>query len=420
MEWINYLEQQTDYLITDLGISAEWAIYCRMLIFLVLLFVLSFLALFITKKFIIRNLYKLFRMTTYTWDDLIIANKVLENLAQLVPAIILRILIPIIFRDFSFILPFLTKLTDIFLIIVSVKVLISIIRVGEQSLSRHPAFLDKPLSSYFQLFRLIAYIISFILILSILLGKSPIYFLSAFGAMTAILLLIFKDTILGLVASVQMSSNDMIRVGDWVEMPKFNADGNVIDINLNIVKVQNFDNTITVIPTYYFISDSFKNWRGMQQSGGRRIKRALHIDVNSVKLVTPEMREKFRNYQLIENYIETRHKEIEDFNTKNNIDTSILINGRRMTNIGVFRKYIEQYLHKHPRVRKDMTIMVRQLANENRGIPLEVYCFTDTTIWNEYEAIQSDIFDHLYSTAVFFELDIFQEPTGYFRNILNT
>lgn len=412
MDWINYLEEQTELVMTNLGISAEWAIYCRLLLFIVFLVILSSLAFFITKKVFIHYLYKVFRKTSFTWDDLFADMRAFDNLAHIVPAVFVRIMAPVIFSDFDQILPFVIRLTDAYLIIVSMTVFFAILKVGEYSLSRLPAFKDKPLKSYFQLIRILLYIVTIILVLSAILGKSPVYFLSAFGAMTAILLLVFKDTILGLVASVQMSSNDMVRVGDWVEMPKLNADGDVIDINLNTVKVQNWDKTITSIPTYYFITDSFKNWRGMQQSGGRRIKRAIYVDAYSVKLVDAEMREKFKKYQLIKDYVEKRQEEIEEYNKKNNIDTSVLINGRRMTNLGVYRKYIESYLKNHPKIRQDMTVMVRQLANENKGIPLEIYCFTNTTAWLEYESIQSDIFDHLYSTATFFGIDIFQEPGG--------
>lgn len=412
MDWINYLEEQTELVMTNLGISAEWAIYCRLLLFIVFLVILSSLAFFITKKVFIHYLYKVFRKTSFTWDDLFADMRAFDNLAHIVPAVFVRIMAPVIFSDFDQILPFVIRLTDAYLIIVSMTVFFAILKVGEYSLSRLPAFKDKPLTSYFQLIRILLYIVTIILVLSAILGKSPVYFLSAFGAMTAILLLVFKDTILGLVASVQMSSNDMVRVGDWVEMPKFNADGDVIDINLNTVKVQNWDKTTTTIPTYYFITDSFKNWRGMQETGGRRIKRAIYVDAYSVKLVDAEMREKFKKYQLIKDYVEKRQEEIEEYNKKNNIDTSVLINGRRMTNLGVYRKYIESYLKNHPKIRQDMTVMVRQLANENKGIPLEIYCFTNTTAWLEYESIQSDIFDHLYSTATFFGIDIFQEPGG--------
>jgi miniconductance mechanosensitive channel len=263
-----------------------------------------------------------------------------------------------------------------------------------------------------QLIRIILYIAAGILILSILMGKSPTYFLTAFGAMTALIMLIFKDTILGLVASVQMSANDMVRIGDWVEMPKFNADGDVIAINLNTVKVQNWDKTVTSIPTYYFITDSFKNWRGMKESGGRRIKRALFINAASIKFVDPDMRERFLSYQLLEDYLVSRQKEIDAFNKKQKVDTSVLINGRRMTNIGVFRHYVENYLRNHKDIRKDMSLMVRQLSIEDRGVPIEIYCFTKTTVWTEYEEIQSDIFDHLMAAVSFFDLEIFQQPSG--------
>jgi len=310
------------------------------------------------------------------------------------------------------VLPVVVKLTDSYLIIVGMTILAAFLKVIEYSLSKNEIFKDKPLTSYFQLIKILLYIVALILVLSVLLGKSPLYFLSAFGAISAILLLIFKDTILGLVASVQISANDMVHVGDWVEMPKFNADGDVIAINLNTVKVQNWDKTITTIPTYYFITDSFKNWRGMQQSGGRRIKRSVFLDAHSVKFVDPEMRERLKKYSLISNYVEKRQQEIELYNSSNQMDTSVLINGRRMTNIGVFRKYIENYLKNHPRINQKMTIMVRQLAMESKGIPMEIYCFTNTTAWLEYEEIQSDIFDHLYSTVSFFDLDIFQEPSG--------
>lgn len=412
MDWLNYLEDKTDIFITSLGVSEEWAIYFRALLFLLVLAIICSIAYFITKRIIIHNIYKVFKRTSIKWDDTFVETRALDRLAHIVPAVFVRIMAPLIFSDFGWMLPLVIKLTDAYLVIVAMTVFFAILKVGEYTLAKLPAFKDKPLTSYFQLIRIILYIVTFILVLSIILDKSPIYFLSAFGAMTAILLLIFKDTILGLVASVQMSSNDMVRVGDWVEMPKFNADGDVLEINLNTVKVQNFDKTITTIPTYYFITESFKNWRGMQQTGGRRIKRAIYVDVNSVKFVDSEMRKKLKKYHLITDYISERQKEIETFNVQNNIDTSVLINGRRMTNLGVYREYIVSYLKNHPGVRGDMSIMVRQLANEHKGIPLEIYCFTNTVIWREYEGIQSDIFDHLYSTAAFFDIDIFQNPSG--------
>jgi miniconductance mechanosensitive channel len=409
---MHFIEQELEQVLTRLGIESEIAIYLRLLSLVLLLSVVALTAFWITKRIVIIYIYKIIRKSPVTWDDVFADQQVFNNVAHAVPALIIRSFSQFIFRDFDFILPNLIKVTDAYLILVFMTILISVFKVLEFALSRQPAFQDKPISSYFQLVRIVIYIGSGILVLSVILGESPLYFLSAFGAMTAIVLLIFKDTILGLVASVQMSSNDMVRVGDWVEMPKFNADGDVIAINLNTVKIQNWDRTITTIPTYYFITDSFKNWRGMVESGGRRIKRALYINSNSVQFVSAEMREQYKQYQLIAEYVIQRQSEIEQHNQQHNIDTSILINGRRMTNIGVFRKYVEMYLRNHPLVHQQMTILVRQMAMEDSGIPIEIYCFTRTTAWSEYEAIQADIFDHLLAAVEYFGLDVFQKPAG--------
>lgn len=412
MTGFDYIENWVDNLLIEAGVSHEWAIYLRLLSLLTALTIISGIGFFITKRIIIAYFYKLVRKSPVKWDDLLADQGVFNNLAHIVPAVFVRLLAPGIFNDFELVLPYIIKLTDIYLIIVGMTIVVALLKVAELAFSSLPAFKDKPLTSYFQLIRILFYITTAIFVFSVLLGKSPLYFLSAFGAMTAILLLVFKDTILGLVASVQMSSNDMVRVGDWIEMPKFNADGDVIAINLNTVKVQNFDKTITTIPTYYFITDSFRNWRGMVQSGGRRIKRSIFVDSNSIRFVDPETREELKKIHLITNFVSGRQQEIEAFNTKNNIDTSVLINGRRMTNIGVFRYYIESYLKSHPGIKKEMTIMVRQLAPEDKGIPLEIYCFTNTTVWLQYESIQADIFDHLFSAARYFDICLFQQPSG--------
>ena len=420
MVWIDYLTSKAESVLVHWGLSTEWLLHYRLLFLILLLFVVSYVSFIITKKVIVNLLYKTFKKTSFKWDDILAERHAFDHLSHIAPAIIIRMVAPTVFSGFDQLLPLIIKLTDSYLIVVSMTVFFALLKVGEFGLSQLPAFKDKPLTSYFQLVRIVLYIVTFILVLSVILNKTPLYFLSAFGAMTAILLLVFKDTILGLVASVQMSSNDMVRMGDWVEMPKFNADGDVIEINLNTVKVQNWDKTITTIPTYFFITDSFKNWRGMQQSGGRRIKRCIHLDTQSVQFVNPEMRERFKKYHVITEYIENRQKEIEDFNAIHHVDTSALINGRRMTNLGVFRQYIENYLKAHPHIKQNMIIMVRQLDNQNKGIPLEVYCFTNTTDWLEYESIQANIFDHLYAAVSFFDLDVFQEPSGKnFSNALN-
>lgn len=405
-------EHQVDQLLLNSGVAESWTMHLRLFIFLLGMIVVAGIIHWLTRMLVIRSLYKIVKRTPAQWDDLLVDKKVLSNLSHVIPAIFVRISAPYIFREALILLPLIVKVTDTYLIIVGTMIFIAILKIAEVSLSARPSFKDKPLTSYFQLIRIILYIATGILILSVLLGKAPVYFLSAFGAMTAILLLVFKDTILGLVASVQISSSDIVRVGDWIEMPKFNADGDVMAINLHTVKVQNWDKTITTIPTYYFITDSFKNWRGMVESGGRRIKRAIYINSQSIRFVDPQTREDYKKYFLIKDYVIRRQQEIEVYNAENEVDTSVLINGRRMTNIGIFRKYVEAYLKSHPKIRPDMTIMVRQLAIEDRGVPLEIYCFTNTTAWAEYEAIQADIFDHLLSATSFFGLEIFQQPTG--------
>ena len=406
------IDRWVERIIISLGVSETTAPYIRLLALLVIVGLLAWLFFYITKRIVNGVLSGYVKKTRATWDDQLMDNKVFSTLAHIVPAIIIKGIAPVLFRDFEKVLPFVIKLTDSYLIIVILMVISASLRVAEKALAKSKAFTDKPLSSYFQLIRIILYIAAGILVLSILMGKSPVYFLSAFGAMTAIIMLIFKDTILGLVASVQISANDMVRVGDWVEMPKFNADGDVLAINLNTVKVQNWDKTVTTIPTYYFITDSFKNWRGMQESGGRRIKRAVYINARTIKFVDPDTREKYLRYYLLKDYITQRQKDIDRHNKEHNIDTSVLINRRRMTNLGVFRHYVESYLRNHPGIRKDMTLMVRQLNIEDRGIPIEIYCFTTTTEWVKYEEIQADIFDHLLAAVYFFDLEIFQQPGG--------
>ncbi|WP_418180920.1 mechanosensitive ion channel family protein [Aliarcobacter lanthieri] len=259
-----------------------------------------------------------------------------------------------------------------------------------------------------QSIKLIFGIICFIYVISILMDKSPVAILSGLGAMSAVLMLVFKDTILGFTAGLQLSTNKMVQVGDWIEMPKYGADGDIIDIGLNVVKVRNFDKTITTIPTYALVSDSFKNWQGMREAGGRRIKRAIKIDINSIKFLNDDDIKRLEKANLLAPYLKKKRDEIEEYNEKNHFDLSVSVNGRRLTNIGTLRAYIETYLKNHPNINKNMTIMVRQLAPSEYGIPLEIYCFTATTVWIDYENIQSDIFDHIYSVLGDFGIKSYQ------------
>lgn len=398
--------------LADSGVSSSAAPYLVLLILFLGLLVVSAICFYLIRFLVVGMINAILLKTTSTWDDMLVEHKVFNKAAHIVPAFLFKLLMPFVFLRFERFLPLISKLTDSYIILVVIIVLVAFLKALEHVLVKSEALRDKPVASYFQLLRIIIYIAGSILIMSILLGKSPIYFLSAFGAMTAIILLIFKDTILGLVASVQISANDMVRVGDWVEMPKYNADGDVIAMNLHTVKVQNWDKTITTIPSYYFITDSFKNWRGMEESGGRRIKRAIYINLGSVKFVDPELRERFKRFYLVKDYVERRQQEIEEYNRTHEIDTTELINGRRMTNIGVFRRYGMAYLEKHKRIRQDMPLLVRQLPPQEHGLPLEIYCFTATTAWTEYEEIQSDIFDHLISAARHFDLEVFQAASG--------
>lgn len=270
-----------------------------------------------------------------------------------------------------------------------------------------------PVRGIFQSIKLIAAFITFIFVISILIGKSPIILFSGLGAMTAVLLLVFKDAILGFVAGIQLSANEMLALGDWLEMPKYGADGSVIDISLTTVKVRNWDNTITTIPAYALIADSFKNWRGMSESGGRRIKRAIFIDATSVKFLQPDDIVRLRRAALLSDYIEKKIAEIATENQQAGVDLSSLVNGRRLTNLGTFRAYLTVYLHQHKSIHTNMTRIVRQLAPESTGIPLEIYAFSNDTGWANYEAIQSDIFDHIFAIVPEFGLRVYQAPSGY-------
>jgi len=411
-----------------LNISAEWlhqwvidtfkvdggtAIYIKLPIMVIGMLLLSYLAWKITTKIVVGTVHKLFLKTKTTWDDLLIERKVFDKLVAIVPFSIIDFGSPIIFKGFPTIVQYLTIFSDAAIVAVIIWSIVATLSVLDDVLSDSPLFKDKPITSYVQVLKIIVYFIGAILILSILMGKSPFYFLGAMGAMTAVLLLVFKDTILGLVASIQMSVYDMIRVGDWISMPKYEADGDVISINLNTVKVQNWDKTITTIPTHAFITDSFKNWRGMEDSGGRRIKRAINIKMSSFKFFTKEDASHYKEYRLLKDYLNQKEQEIEEHNQKvMNDESGADLNIRRLTNIGVFRVYAENYIKTNTNIRQDMTVMVRQMEPTSKGLPLEIYCFSAIQDWLPFESIIADIFDHLITIAPEFHLEIFEEPSG--------
>jgi len=350
--------------------------------------------------------------TKNKFDDELLATGITGPLLNLVPLMIVHYGIGIIF-DTSVNLAGALKRITLSLIVLTIilafkKLLDAIDRFY------HDLEISKktPIRGYIQLVKILLAVIGAVLIISTLLNISPWGIMSSIGAMTAIILLVFRDSILGLVASIQLHSNNMLNIGDWVEMPKYNADGDVIEITLTTIKVRNWDKTITSIPTYAFVSDSFKNWRGMIESGTRRIKRVIYIDLNTIRFCDNAMIEEFKKISLIEDYIGTRQKEIAEYNREQGVDQSAVVNGRRMTNIGTFRAYVSEYLKHHPCIRADETLMVRHLQPEEHGLPLEIYAFTSDTAWTGYEAIQADIFDHIIAVVPFFGLRLFQEPGG--------
>ena len=418
-----YISIQLDnsWLTTIFGLDPQIAFYVNLPILIFGLISLCFIVWFLTKKLVVSSIHKLFLKTKITWDDLLIEKKIFDKLAYIIPALLVIFIAPSIFGEYPKLSNYIVTLSMILILLVIIWSINALLAVFDEVLSKYPVFMDKPISSYIQVLNIFVYFLGGILILSLLLGKSPLYFLGAMGAMTAILLLIFKDTILGFVASIQMSVYDMVRVGDWIAMPKYDADGDVLSINLSTVKVQNWDKTITTIPTYAFITDSFKNWRGMSNSGGRRIKRAIYLKVSSFSFCDAKMLDQFKRYTLIKDYIIEKEKEIEKFNSELIDKESVQANIQSLTNIGVFRIYAENYILSHPNINTEMTTMVRQLEATSKGLPLEIYCFSSEKEWEKYEQIMSDIFDHLLTITSEFQLEVFEEPTGRdFRNLRNS
>ncbi|MCK9500741.1 MAG: mechanosensitive ion channel family protein [Fermentimonas caenicola] len=330
-------------------------------------------------------------------------------LAMVLPFSIVKGSIPIVFDQFPKLMNFMNKAADVYLIFYIIWLIMSVINAASDTIRLKPSLRDKPLDSYVQVIKIVFYIIGFIILFSILTGQDTTTVIAGLGAGSAILMLIFKDSILGFVASLQVSANDMVRIGDWITMPKYGADGDVIQITLTTVKVRNFDKTITTLPPYALVSDSFQNWRGMQETGGRRLKRSVHIKQSTIRFIRPDELEHLYKIELISEYVKTKVKEIDKYNKENSVDKSLLINGRNLTNIGLYRQYIYNYLKSHPKVHKELLLIVRQLQPNEKGMPLELYFFTATTAWVEYEAIVSDIFDHITSAAVYFELELFED-----------
>lgn len=409
------IENIRDWLIS---LFVGWGLntaYSELIVATVLILATLVAALIIDKvsRYLLHNVFNaLVKKSKTDWDDLLVENRVFSAIAHIVPVIFVFMVLPHILGNHPTANEYIDRISQVIITITFIVVLFRFLNTLRTILGRVDLFKDKPIDSYFQLAKIVIGIILGIFSLAILTGQSLTYFFGAFGAMTAVLILVFKDTILGFIASIQLAANDMIRVGDWVQMDKFGADGDVIGINLTTVKVRNWDKTITTVPTYAFISDSFKNWRGMQEIGARRISRSIYIDQNSVKFVDENLINRFQKIQLLKQYIDEKENEISKHNADNQVDESNLINGRRMTNLGTFRAYLKHYIDNHPKIDKNLTILVRQLAPAETGIPIQIYAFCSDIEWVNYEGVQSDIFDHALAIVGEFDLKIFQNPSG--------
>lgn len=373
---------------------------------------LAFLSYLIMRFVIVATLVRAIKQTESKRDDTFVRMKVFSRLSHAAPAAVIYALGPTVFATFPAAMKAIEIGSLLYLTLMMILFIDALMSAGLVIYRTYRISKTFPITSFVQISKLVLYFFGAITMLSLVLGQSPFKFLAGLGAMTAVLMLVFKDPILGFVAGIQLSVNKMVSVGDWIEMPKFSVDGDIIEIGLTTVKIRNFDKTITTIPTQSLINDSFKNWRGMQETGGRRIKRAIHLDVRSVKFCDAEMLSRFSRIQFIADHIAAKKSELSEFNTSAGVDTSTLVNGRHLTNVGTFRAYVEAYLHAHPKIGDTFTFLVRQLKPTENGLPIEIYVFTTTTDWIEYESIQSDIFDHLLAAAPEFDLRLFQNPTG--------
>ncbi|MDF0715414.1 mechanosensitive ion channel [Muricauda sp. 334s03] len=394
------------------GMAEDLAAYLNLLILVVVVLILVFLLDVLIWK-VLRGLsVRLARKSKNNFDNFLVAQRVPRYLAHVVPLTILLEFVPVAFTDFNYAEIIALKTIKILFVFLVLVIFRKFFKSVNGYLKTRPKFKDKPIDSYVQVFMIFAWVVGILTIFAIVTETTVWEFVTALGAASAVVLLIFKDSILGFVASIQVTINDMVRIGDWITFDKYGADGDVVEISLATVKVQNFDMTITTIPTYALISDSFKNWRGMQVSGGRRIKRSLIIRQQSIKFLTNEEVESLKRIHLVEPYLISRKDQINSYNESNQINKELLLNGRNLTNLGVFRKYVTNYLEGHSAINKNMTLMVRQLQPTSQGIPLEIYAFSSDKRWENYEYVMADIFDHLLAALPYFSLEIFELPAS--------
>ncbi|KAF1024718.1 MAG: Miniconductance mechanosensitive channel YbdG [Acinetobacter bereziniae] len=384
--------------------------WLEMLTSLSILLFFAFLANFIAKQVVVRGIRKLISKMKFAYSEIFSEHSVIRRVANILPAIVILNGISTVPHLSVKVVSLVQMASQAFIFLTIALALSELLNVFNLFYQRNPKSLNKPIKGYLQLVKLIVFIVCGLLVLGTFLKKDVFTLLAGFGAMAAVLLLVFQNTILSLVASVQISSYDMVRIGDWIEMPSLNADGDVIDMSLHTITVQNFDKTFTTIPTNKLVTDTFRNWRGMKLLGARRIKRAIFIDQTSIHFITQEEQQKLKAFLLLDQYLDNKKSELETFNQQ--FENQSIYNQRRLTNIGTFRAYVEFYLKQHSGIAKNQSLIIRQLQPTSEGIPLEIYAFANTTVWNDYEAIQSDIFDHLMAIIPEFGLRIYQAPSG--------
>ncbi|MCY1634370.1 mechanosensitive ion channel family protein [Marinifilum sp. D737] len=405
--------QLKNWLINE-GISEYWAALLQSVIAAVVVILIAWLSDYIAKKILIAFITRVVRKTKTHWDDILLERKVFNKISHFAPAIIIYSSASLI--DHQLWSNIIENGAYVYMVVLAIMLLDTFLSASNDIYNTMPVSKTRPIKGYIQIVKIFFYALGIIAIIAVLFDRNPLTIIAGMGAFAAVILLIFKDTILGFVASIQLSANKMVNIGDWITMPSKGADGTVIDISLNTVKVQNWDKTISTIPTYALVSESFNNWKGMEESGGRRIKRHLNIDVKSIHFLSEEDINKFEQINLIQDYMKEKKEEIQSSNPEGEIP----VNQRRLTNVGTFRKYIEAYLQNHPKIHKDMTFLVRQLQPSEKGLPIEIYVFSNDQAWANYEAIQADIFDHIFAIVPEFNLKVFQNPTGDdFQKLMN-
>ncbi len=399
-------------ILQKIGVNEELTTYITVFIFSALVLIIAKLSHIIATKYLVRYVEHIMHKTKSKYDDFFVRRKLISRAAYIIPAIIIYSSLDLIFSQFESINSTLHSLIAIYFIFIFILLSDSFLKSIGDVYETLPDSTERPIKGYLQGFQLAIILIGILITISIILNIKLTTVFTGLGAVAAVLLLVFKDTILGFVASIQLSANNMVKPGDWIEMPSHKADGSVLEMTLNTVKVQNWDKTISTIPTYALVSESFKNWKGMEESGGRRIKRAINIDMNSVKFCSDQMISKLQKVHVLKDYIQDKLIELEKHNEKFDIDDTFPINGRKLTNLGVFRKYLESYLRNHPMIHDNMTFLVRHLQPTEKGIPIEIYVFSKDQAWANYEGIQADIFDHILAVLPHFDLKVYQFPTN--------